>query len=172
MVAKEKVGGNGTGSSQGRRSGLGRFGKLHAGVLGRFSHVQIAAICDPVPEELAAAREQYPGVKTFADLDSMLEGAEIECLFLLITPEQTHSEQVRKAIGRGIPTFVEKPLSTTSADGAELAQLARDAEECICKLDSFCVSSQHALLKQEISSGQFGNIGHPSTQAQLLTGVV
>ena len=138
-------------------AGLGRFGKLHAGVLSRFSHVHIAAICDPVPEELAAAREQFPGVRTFADLDAMLAGAEIDCLFL-ITPEQTHSEQVRKAIGRSIPTFVEKPLSTTSEDGAELAQLARNAGVHLQVGFVLRFESQHALLKQEIGSGRFGDL--------------
>ncbi len=35
-------------------AGLGRFGKLHAAVLGEMADVELAAFCDPQPDEVAA----------------------------------------------------------------------------------------------------------------------
>ena len=138
-------------------AGLGRFGKLHAGVLRRLPQVRIAAVCDPVEEELKAAAELYGNPAIFTDLDEMLAQADLDCLFL-ITPEQFHGEQARKAIARGLPTFLEKPLSTTADDGAEIAKLAQVAGIHLQIGFVLRFETQHALLKKEIASGSFGDL--------------
>jgi predicted dehydrogenase len=138
-------------------AGLGRFGKLHAGVLSRLSHVCIAAVCDPVEEEVDAAVQRFDGAVGFTILETMLAEAEIDCLFL-VTPEQFHGEHARKAIARGLPTFLEKPLGTTAAEGREIARLARDAGIFLQVGFVLRFETQHALLKQEIASGRFGDL--------------
>ena len=138
-------------------AGLGRFGKLHAGVLERFPHVRIAAVCDPVRSEVEAAVARFPGAAAYADLDEMLSGSELDCLFL-ISPEQFHGAHARAAIASGLPTFLEKPLATTAAEGADIARLARDSGVFLQIGFVLRFETQHAYLKQEISSGKFGDL--------------
>lgn len=138
-------------------AGLGRFGKLHAGVLSRFPQVRIAAVCDPVEQEVNAAVARFAGAKGFTDFDEMLAEPELDCLFI-ITPEHLHGEQARKAIARGLPTFLEKPLATTAAEGEEIARLAKDAGIALQIGFVLRFEAQHALLKQEIVSGRFGDL--------------
>lgn len=138
-------------------AGLGRFGKLHAGVLNRLPHVEIAAVCDPVEAERETARATYGNPATYADLDGLLGHDGLDCLFL-VTPEQFHAEQARKAIARGLPTFLEKPLATTAAEGAELVNLAAAAGIHLQVGFVLRFETQHAYLKQEIASGRFGEL--------------
>jgi predicted dehydrogenase len=138
-------------------AGLGRFGKLHTGVLGRFPHVDITAVCDPDRAERDAAVVRFPGATAYADLDTMLADAALDCLFL-ISPEQFHGEHARQAIAHRLPTFLEKPLATTAAEGAEIARLARQTEVFLQIGFVLRFDTQHAHLKQEIASGRFGDL--------------
>lgn len=138
-------------------AGLGRFGKLHARVLSRFPHVRIAAVCDPDAEERERAAALYGGAATYADLDTMLAGAELDCLFL-VTPEQFHEEHARAAIGRGLPTFLEKPLATSATAGAEIATVAQQAGVPLQIGFVLRFETQHAMLKSEIETSTFGDL--------------
>lgn len=138
-------------------AGLGRFGKLHAGVLNRFPQVRIAAVCDPVAEELDAARANYGNPATFTSLEEMLAGADLDCLFL-VTPEQFHYEHAKLAMARGLPSLLEKPLGTTVAEGEEIAAMA-DAAGVHLQLGFVLrFETQHAMLKQELDAGRFGEL--------------
>jgi predicted dehydrogenase len=138
-------------------AGLGRFGKLHAGVLSRLPQVKIAAVCDPLQEEVDAVAERFGGAAKFTDLDAMLAEAEIDAL-VLVTPEQFHNEHARKAIARGLPTFMEKPLATTADQGEEIAHLAKEAGVYLQIGFVLRFETQHGLLRQEIDSGRFGDL--------------
>lgn len=138
-------------------AGLGRFGKLHAGVLSRFPHVQIAAVCDPIQSEVDAAVARFDGAVGYTDIDAMLANADVDAFFL-VTPEQFHNEHARKAIARGLPVFMEKPLATTAAEGAEIAKLAADAGVYLQIGFVLRFEMQHALLKEQIDAGRFGKI--------------
>jgi len=138
-------------------AGLGRFGKLHAGVLDRMPGVTISAVCDPIQAEFDEATRRFAGATPYTDLDAMLAGADIDCLFL-VTPEQFHGEQARQVIARGLPTFLEKPLATTAAEGAEIAKLANEQGAHLQIGFVLRFDTQHALLKHEIASGRFGDL--------------
>lgn len=138
-------------------AGLGRFGKLHASILGRMPQVRIAAICDPLAEEVASVGATYDVEGRYLSFDEMLQHPGLDCLYI-VTPEQLHEEMVEKAIDRGLPTFLEKPLATTWESGQ---RIARSAEEAGVYLQiGFVVrfDVQYATLKAEIESGQFGDI--------------
>ena len=69
------------------------------------------------------AREQYPGVNIFRDLDSMLSDKKIE-LVVVNTPNYTHYQYVRKALEAGKHVIVEKPFTVTVEEGEELIAIA------------------------------------------------
>lgn len=149
--------GSGAGQVRVGIAGLGRFGKLHASVLSRFPQVTIAALCDPLQSEVDAAAQQFQEAATFTSLDAMLAEADVDAL-ILVTPEQFHNEHARKAIARGLPTFMEKPLATTAVEGEEIARLANDAGVYLQVGFVLRFETQHALLRQEIDSGRFGDL--------------
>jgi predicted dehydrogenase len=138
-------------------AGLGRFGKLHAAVLGEMAGVELAAVCDPQPDEVAALVARYEGARGFADFEEMLDNANLDAVFI-VSPEPFHADQALAALSRGIATFTEKPLAMTSTEGE---QVAADATAAGVPLQVGLVlrfDTQHALLKTEIARGALGQI--------------
>jgi predicted dehydrogenase len=138
-------------------AGAGRFGKLHAAVLGRLPQARLVAVCDPDEAELNAVAEAHGVPDRFTSYDEFLARADLDCLFL-VTPEHLHAEMARKAIDRGLPIFLEKPLATTSAEGRRVADAAARAGVILQVGFVLRFETQHAFLKQEIDHGRFGRI--------------
>lgn len=138
-------------------AGLGRFGKLHASVLGNLPGVELAAVCDPRPEEVAAATATFGSAAGFHDYEAMLEQTALDAVFV-VTPEPLHAGQALAAIQRDIAVFVEKPLAMTAAE-AERVAAAADAARLPLQVGFVLrFDVQHRLLKAEIASGALGDI--------------
>ncbi len=138
-------------------AGLGRFGKLHAAVLQRLAGAELVAVCDPRPDEIAAVIARNDGVAGFADFQAMLDGIDLDAVFI-VTPEPLHPEQALAAISRGIPTFVEKPLAITAAEGERIAEAAAEAGVPLQTGLVVRFDVQHALLKAQIARGDLGQV--------------
>jgi predicted dehydrogenase len=136
-------------------AGLGRFGTLHAAVLGRLPGARLAAVCDPVAAEVeaVAARHDVPG--RFADYGRMLAEAALDAV-VLVTPEPLHAEQALAALARRLPVFLEKPLATTHAEGRRVVEAAAAAGVPVQVGYLLRFDVQHALLHREIAAGRFG----------------
>ncbi len=138
-------------------AGLGRFGKLHASVLSRLASARLAAICDPLESELQAAGDRYNVERRYQTFDELVADPELDCFFI-VTPEDYHAEHARKALGRGLPVFMEKPLATTSQAGAELVALAERSGAPLQIGFVLRFDTQYALVHDEIHSGRFGDL--------------
>jgi len=97
--------------------GAGRIGRLHARLLRETPGIDELVVADAVPEravDVAAAVGAEPAVSIVAALD----GADA---VVIAAATDAHPELIRTAIGRGIPTYCEKPLARTLADTILLA---------------------------------------------------
>jgi predicted dehydrogenase len=137
--------------------GLGRFGKLHAAVLGEMAGADLAAVCDPQPDEVTALVARYQGARGFTDFEEMLNTTDLDAIFL-VSPEPFHAEQALAALSRGIATFTEKPLAMTAAEGERVAAAAAAAGIPLQVGLILRFDTQHALLKSEIDRGAMGQI--------------
>ena len=138
-------------------AGLGRFGKLHAAVLGEMPGVELAAVCDPQPDEVAAMVARYDGLRGFAEFAEMLDNAELDAVFI-VSPEPFHAEQALAALSRGIATFTEKPLAITATEGERVGAVAAAAAVPLQVGLILRFDTQHALLKSEIDRGALGQL--------------
>src|SRR5829696_3064419 len=138
-------------------AGLGRFGKLHAAVLGEMTGVELAAICDPQPDEVAAIVSRHDGARGFAAFEEMLDNADLDAVFI-VSPEPFHAQQALAALSRGIATFTEKPLAMTSTKGESVAAAAVVAGVPLQVGLVLRFDTQHALLKSEIARGALGQV--------------
>jgi predicted dehydrogenase len=137
--------------------GLGRFGKLHAAVLGELPGVALAAVCDPQPDEVAALVARHEGARGFTDFEEMLNSTDLDAVFL-VSPEPFHAEQALAALSQGIATFTEKPLAMTATAGERVAAAAAAAGLPLQVGLILRFDSQHALLKSEIDRGALGQV--------------
>jgi len=70
-------------------------------------------------------QEDYPEVKSFPSLESILEDDSID-LVIVNTPVATHFEYAKKVLLAGKHAVVEKAFTTTVAEAQELAALAKE----------------------------------------------
>lgn len=103
--------------------GTGGWGKNHLRV---FSELGVlACLCDIDSTKAEQWSSKY-GCRPYTDVDKMTSSEKLDAV-TVCTPTSTHFSVASKTLGRKINTFVEKPMTATSADGKKLVEIARDS---------------------------------------------
>ncbi|HEY8869118.1 MAG TPA: Gfo/Idh/MocA family oxidoreductase [Candidatus Limnocylindrales bacterium] len=105
--------------------GAGRIGRLHARLLSGTPGVDTVLVADALPErarEVAADSNVAANrnVSATESIDAALDGADAVVIAAATT---AHAGLIRDAIGRGLPTFCEKPLAEDLAATLEVARV-------------------------------------------------
>lgn len=143
-----RIGVIGTG---GRARGLMNHLKTIAGV-------ELAAVCDVYePRMLQAAEIAGPAAAKVPDYRRILDNREIDAV-VIGTPDHWHKTMTLDAIGAGKDVYVEKPVSHTIAEGAELVR-AVEASKQVVQTGTQQRSWEHWVLgKQLVDAGKLGQI--------------
>ncbi len=102
--------------------GAGNWGKNL--VRNFFELGVLKAICDENQASLAQMQKLYPSCDTLNSLKDVLARKDIPAI-AIATPAETHFGLAREALLAGKHVFVEKPLTLSEKDAAELIALAR-----------------------------------------------
>ena len=100
--------------------GGGHLGKIHARLARSIPDVDVVGVVDTDPSTCAAV-EELLGVPTGNDLSTWLDHIDGA---IVATPTACHLDIALRLISHQIPTLVEKPLATTSAEARILTQAA------------------------------------------------
>jgi predicted dehydrogenase len=84
---------------------------------------QVRAIAEISPAARARAQKAYPGVTVTANASEVLTSPDIDAI-AVVSPVWTHYELTKAALENGKHVFVEKPFTSTAAQGEELVNLA------------------------------------------------
>ena len=87
--------------------GAGRIGQLHARLLSATPDIDELVIADAVPERAEEVATEV-GASAAPSLEAALDTADAVVIAAATT---AHADLIRESIGRGIPTFCEKPLA-------------------------------------------------------------
>lgn len=103
--------------------GVGHLGKIHLKCIGLADqHYELVGFFDPDEANARQAQETY-GVRRFDTLQDLLDAVEVVDI---VTPTTTHFELAAESIRQGKHLFIEKPLTHTVEEGAELVKLSRE----------------------------------------------
>jgi scyllo-inositol 2-dehydrogenase (NADP+) len=106
------------------RVGIVGFGMgarvFHAPLASSVAGLELAAVVERTTNNAA---QRYPGIATYRSLDALLADASLD-LIVVSTPSGTHFEIARQILDAGKNVIVDKPMSATSAEIAQLIQLA------------------------------------------------
>ena len=103
--------------------GCGIWGK---NVVRNFYNLNaLHTVCDLDAENRKNLKELYPDVNFTADSNEVFNNPEIEAV-AVVTPSHTHYNIVKKAIESGKHVYVEKPISTVSAEAKALTESANE----------------------------------------------
>jgi len=138
-------------------AGLGRFGSLHARILSQLGNVDLAVVCDPNPAARDWASNDLGVTNLVESFDELLDQPDLDAIFI-VTPEDLHAEHALKAIERGLPIFMEKPLSINVRDAAVVVERAKSADIYVQIGFVLRFDAQHAMLQSRIVNGQLGEL--------------
>lgn len=96
--------------------GVGRQGRAIITELQKIEGVEIAALCEIVPERLRVNLERIAGAEGFSDLATLLARRPDVTAIVVATPTHLHREPVEQAVRAGRHVFVEAPLAHTAAE--------------------------------------------------------
>ncbi len=109
--------------------GTGYLGRFHAQKWAALDGCRLVAVVDPA----AAAREAVArelGVEPLADWRALLGRVEAVSI---VTPTPLHHPVARAFLEAGVHVLVEKPITTTVAEAADLIEVAR-AHHCVLQV--------------------------------------
>jgi len=132
--------------------GTGGWGKNHVRVLNDLQC--LAAICD-MNKERAEAFSKTFHVPGYSSLDEMMEKEKLDGV-TICTPASTHFAMASKALGAGLHTFVEKPMTTSLKDADMLIETAKSANRALTVGFIERFNPPITALKQMIKEGKMG----------------
>jgi predicted dehydrogenase len=96
--------------------GVGALGQHHARHLAQLDEVKLVGICDLDADRAASIADEL-GTSAFQDLDDLLERSEA---VTVAVPTPAHGEIGLRALERGVPVLMEKPLTATLTEADDL----------------------------------------------------
>jgi UDP-N-acetylglucosamine 3-dehydrogenase len=103
--------------------GTGGWGKNHLRVFNELEVLQ--CLCDIDAQKANFWSAKYR-CKAYNDVDKMLDAEKLDAVSIC-TPTTTHFTVASKVLKRKVNTFVEKPMTATSADGEKLVEIAKES---------------------------------------------
>lgn len=140
--------------------GVGWIGALRLESVRAAGAAEVAALCDPVPQNLAAARAASPEAACFEDLDTLLAQAGDRALdgVVISTPNALHVPQTVAALEHGLAVFCQKPLAV-DAEGARAVVRAARRAGCLLGVDyTYRCTAGAQALRRLIRTGELGRV--------------
>lgn len=84
----------------------------------------IVALCDVDEAKLAAAKQKFPGAKTYRDFRRLVDQQGLDAI-VVATPDHTHAVASMAALQSGRHLYCEKPLTRTVSEARIVTETAR-----------------------------------------------
>ena len=102
--------------------GFGLAGQVfHAPMIDAVDGLELAGVVERSKRE---AEARYPGIRTYASLEAMLEDRTLE-LIVIATPNDAHAVLAKQALAAGRNVVVDKPVGNSSDEIAAMMAAAR-----------------------------------------------
>jgi predicted dehydrogenase len=103
-------------------AGTGFMGWVHAEALRRIG-VRLVGVLGSTPAKSVHAAEQYGADRAYDSYDDLLSDSDVDAVHVL-TPNRLHLEMASRGLESGKHVLCEKPLAMTSAESAQLVDIA------------------------------------------------
>ncbi|HEY3317426.1 MAG TPA: Gfo/Idh/MocA family oxidoreductase [Coriobacteriia bacterium] len=138
-------------------AGYGYWGPNLVRNLARAKDAELAVVCDLSEANRKRFSAAYPEVPVTTDLGELLTAHAVDAV-VIATSAPTHHALARQALEAGKHTFVEKPLTLTSADAEDLVRLA--GERGVALMVGHLMEYHSAInwIRDYIASGELGDV--------------
>ncbi len=133
--------------------GFGMAGRVfHAPLLSSVEGLQLAAVMERSTNK---ATERYPGITIHRSLEAMLADDSLG-LFVVATPSGTHFAIAKEILSAGKNVVVDKPMTLTSAEAAELIALAKKHKALLAPFHNRRWDSDFLTVQKLLHDGSAG----------------
>lgn len=142
--------------------GYGDAGRgIHARLLRQAGHVVTDVVTRDVGRA-AAARQDWPGVRVHADLETLLTGASGSepgaDVVVIASPTGLHTEHVLATVGAGMATVVDKPLALDEDGARRAVEAAESAGVPLTVFQNRRWDSEQLTLRALLDDGALGTV--------------
>jgi predicted dehydrogenase len=128
---------------------------------------EVRAIAEISPAAQARARKAHPGVHVTPSAMEVITSPQIDAI-AIVSPVWTHYELTKASLEHGKHVFVEKPFTSTGAQGEELINLAQQKNLKIMVDHTFLFTGAVKRIGQLIEDGALGKLYYyDSTRVNL-----
>ncbi|MFT6746643.1 MAG: scyllo-inositol 2-dehydrogenase (NADP+) [Glaciecola sp.] len=133
----------------------GMSGKIfHAPFLERHEGFRLKLILE---RSKTLSKEKYPNAEIVNSFEEVLSDEEID-LVVVNTPTCLHFEMCKQALLAGKNVVVEKPFTSTVAEGEELIELAQKMKLILTVYHNKRLEGEVLTIKELIGKGKFGDL--------------
>ena len=133
--------------------GLGRIGAFHAETLTNLPEVSGLVITDERPDVVNQVATKY-GATPVDSVEKLLASGIDGVVVAAATP--AHAELTLAAVERGLPTFCEKPIASTAAESAHIAEVIARSGVPVQVGYQRRFDAAFAAVKRAVDSGSLG----------------
>ena len=142
--------------------GYGAIGHEHARAINLTAGLELAAIADPNPLRVEAARQYSPDVRGHRGGTELLADDGVD-LVIVSTPPNTHADWVLRALDAGKHVVVEKPFCITVAEADRQIAAAKAAGLTLAVYQNRRWDADYLALKRCVRAGRLGEVFHLET---------
>jgi predicted dehydrogenase len=117
---------------------------------------RLVAVCDSRLDRLNLVQKRFPGVQTFLQFTEMLANPDIDAV-AIATPVHLHFPLTELALKADKHVLVEKPLSYSSHEAAQLIELAAARKRVLMVDHTFIYTGAVKKIRELVSSGDLGD---------------
>jgi myo-inositol 2-dehydrogenase/D-chiro-inositol 1-dehydrogenase len=133
--------------------GLGRIGAFHTETLAGLEGVDGLVVTDERADVVAAVAAKH-GATPVASVSELLASGVDGVVVSAATP--AHAELTLAAVERGLPTFCEKPIASTAAESARVAQIIAASDVAVQVGYQRRFDAAFAAAKRAVDDGSLG----------------
>lgn len=122
-----------------------------------FKDIEIAGVCDLIPERALNAKEKYNLPRVYTDMYEAFDDPEVDIILNLTRPYQ-HEQVTREALMHGKHVYTEKPLGITIEEGRGLVRLAREKGLVLGGAPDTVLGAGIQSCRKYIDSGMIGHV--------------
>ncbi len=137
--------------------GYGYWGPNLARNFSSHPECKLIRIADLSEKRRALAASTFPSVQTTDRADEVLKGDDIDVV-VVATPVMYHFDLAKTALLNGKHVWVEKPMTTTSAQSRELTKLSEDKGLTLIVDHTFLFTGAVQKMKELIDENELGDL--------------
>src|SRR6202795_320841 len=147
--------------------GYGYWGPNIVRNLRALESCQVVGICDQTPAARKRIEEANPGIPVHSEASELIKSPDVDAI-AVVTPVWTHYELAKAALENGKHVFVEKPFTSTTAQGEELINLAVQKNLQIMVDHTFLFTGAVRKIQKLLKDGTLGKLYYyDSTRVNL-----